>query len=86
MKGFAGALLTDFSKAFDCISHESLISWILMASSIIHYMIHLAISVIDTKGSMRSIVRGQKFTLEYLKVRYWGHCCLTYNFLIYFYC
>ena len=76
-----GALLTNFLKAFDCLSHELRIAKLNAYgfTSPALKLVHAYLS--DRKQITRVIihmVHDLKYFLEYLKILYLVHCYLTY--------
>ena len=78
-KNLFGALLTDLSMAFDCLSHD-----LLIAKLNAYGFSMAALNQIGSKGlrSTQNIARGKKFYLEFHRVPYSGLSYSIFFFVI----
>ena len=86
--GKFGALLTDLSKVFDCLSHE-LLNTKLNAYGFSYNALKLVYNYLVNRKQrikviMIPLVRGVRFCLEFHKVQYWGHYFLIFSYAICF--
>ena len=78
--GYAGAILMDLSKAFDCLNHDLLIAK-LYAYGFSKNAVAIIRSYLNCKGQKSTFlsVPDLNFSLGYPKVLYKVHCCLTFS-------
>ena len=78
----AGAVMMDFSKAFDCLNHELLIAnWMHMVLLDLHCSSSIAIFMTVSRWLklMVLLVHGQEPSLEYRKAQSWDPFYSTYT-------
>ena len=80
--GFAGAILMDLSKAFDCLNHELLIAK-LNAYGFSKGALKTIQSYLNSRWQRVKIENSLAIGLNYLwgyhRGLYWGHYCLTFT-------
>ena len=84
-EGYAGILLTDFSKAFNCINHELLIaSYTPMLLVWNHQHLFKTLYLTESKGLKSTLLSLNIVMLnqEYRKGQYLDLSCLIFSFVI----